>query len=80
VAAIRRYTALHALGFPPSAIRLLVEAREGAPFPVAPGVTLVVDPGLIGSGADPGPLVETVRSILADILKETPNVRTPDAS
>ncbi len=78
VAAIKRYTALHELGFPPAAIRLLLEAREGAPFPVAPGLTLVVDPALIGSGADPGPLIEKVRSILEELCKETPHVRTPD--
>ena len=52
VAAIRRYAKLHELGFPPAAIKLLLEAREGAPFPVAPGITLIVDPGLLGSGAE----------------------------
>ena len=71
VAAIRRYVRLRDLGFPPAAIKLLLQAKEGAPFVVAPGVTLVVDPNLIGSGADSGPLVERIQEILADLLKET---------
>ena len=46
VAAINRYTRLRELGFPPAAIKLLLEGGQGAPFPVAPGITLVVDPDL----------------------------------
>src|SRR5437868_7195359 len=70
VAAIRRYVRLRDLGFPPAAIKLLLQAKEGAPFVVAPGVTLVVDPNLIGSGAESGPLVERIKDLLADLLKE----------
>jgi len=70
VAAIRRYARLRDLGFPPAAIKLLQQAKEGAPFVVAPGVTLVVDPNLIGSGAESGPLVERIKDLLADLLKE----------
>jgi DNA-binding transcriptional MerR regulator len=70
VAAIGRYTRLRALGFPPAAIKLLLEAREGAPFAVAPGVTLVVDPSLIGSGAKIGPLSDRVQKLLSDLLKD----------
>ena len=70
VVAIRRYTRLRELGFPPAAIKLLLEAREGAPFVVAPGVTLVVDPNLLGSGTRPGPLVERIAKLLTDLLKE----------
>jgi DNA-binding transcriptional MerR regulator len=70
VAAIRRYTRLRDLGFPPAAIKLLLQAREGAPFAVAPGVTLVIDTNLIGSGTDAGPLVERINDLLADLLKE----------
>src|SRR5262245_49002452 len=58
VAAIGRYTRLRDLGFPPAAIKLLLEAREGAPFPVAPGVTLVVEPDVVGRGGGVGPLIE----------------------
>jgi MerR family copper efflux transcriptional regulator len=71
VEAIRRYSKLRDLGFPPAAIKLLFEAREGAPFPVAPGLTLVVDPDLLGSGADIGPLVARITALLTDLLKET---------
>jgi len=73
VVAIRRYTRLRELGFPPAAIKLLLEAREGAPFVVAPGVTLVVDPNLLGSGTRPGPLVERIAKLLTDLLKEQAN-------
>ena len=68
VAAVLRYGRLRDLGFPPAAIRLLLQAREGAPFPVAPGITLVVDPELIGSRAEVEPLLERLRSILTDML------------
>ena len=71
VAAISRYTRLRELGFPPAAIKLLLEAREGAPFNVAPGVTLVVDPSVFGSGAEPGPLVDRIATLLTDLLKDT---------
>ena len=71
VDAIRRYTRLRELGFPPAAIKVLLEAREGAPFPVAPGVTLVIDPTLLGSGRDPGPIFNRITKILSDLLKES---------
>jgi MerR family copper efflux transcriptional regulator len=71
VEAIRRYSRLRDLGFPPAAIKLLLEAHEGAPFSVAPGLTLVIDPKLLGSGAAVGPLVARITSLLTDLLKET---------
>jgi MerR family transcriptional regulator, copper efflux regulator len=70
VEAIGRYTRLRDLGFPPAAIKLLLEAREGAPFPVAAGVTLVVDPDLLGSGTDVGPLIERVATLLSDLMRK----------
>jgi MerR family copper efflux transcriptional regulator len=73
VAAIRRYTRLRELGFPPAAIKLLMEGGHGAPFTVAQGITLVVDPGLLGSGADPAPLIERIAALLTELLKETTN-------
>src|SRR5262245_44427543 len=66
VAAIRRYTRLRELGFPPAAIKLLLEARQGAPFPVAPGITLVIDPDVLGSAVDIGALVERIQKLLTD--------------
>ena len=74
VAAIRRYTRLRELGFPPAAIKLLREAKEGAPFPVAPGVTLVVDPQLLGSGGMPVPWPIGSQHCSPTLLKE-PNMR-----
>ncbi len=68
VDAIRRYMRLKSLGFPPSAIRVLLRAREGVPFPIGEGVTLVVPPELIGSGTSAGPLIRKADELLRDIL------------
>ena len=70
VEAIGRYTRLRDLGFPPAAIKLLLEAREGAPFPVAAGITLVVEPDLLGSGTDVGPLIEKIATLLSDLMRK----------
>jgi DNA-binding transcriptional MerR regulator len=70
VAAIRRYTRLRDLGFPPAAIKLLLEGRQGVPFPVAPGITLVIDPELLGSGADSRPLINRIKTLLAEQLEK----------
>jgi MerR family transcriptional regulator, copper efflux regulator len=70
VKAIGRYTRLRDLGFPPAAIKLLLEAREGVPFPVAPGVTIVVDPDVLGSGADLGPLIARIATVLSDLMRK----------
>jgi MerR family transcriptional regulator, copper efflux regulator len=75
VEAIERYKRLRDLGFPPAAIKLLLQAREGVPFPVEPGVTLVIDPELVGKGRPVGPLVDKVRSLLTDIFKEPSHAR-----
>ena len=70
VAAIDRYARLRDLGFPPAAIKLLLQAREGAPFPAAPGITLVVDPKLLASGTPVKPIIESIQSLLTDLFKE----------
>src|SRR5215468_11834508 len=75
VAAIIRYTRLRDLGFPPAAIKLLLESREGAPFPVAPGLTLVIDPKLLGSGAPVEPIIDSIRRLLTDLLEEPAHAR-----
>ncbi len=67
---IRRYTRLRELGFPPAAIRLLLSAREGTPFPVAPGITLLVSPDVIASGMPVEPLLTQLDELLSRILKE----------
>jgi DNA-binding transcriptional MerR regulator len=80
VAAIIRYTRLRDLGFPPAAIKLLLQTREGAPFPVAPGVTLVLDPKLLGSGTPVEPIIDSIRRLLTDLLEEPVHARDLDAS
>jgi MerR family transcriptional regulator, copper efflux regulator len=79
VAAIRRYSRMRELGFPPAAIKLLLQSGEGAPFPVAPGVTLVVDPELIGCGAPIEPLAMRIVELLTDLLKDTSNAPNSSA-
>jgi DNA-binding transcriptional MerR regulator len=71
VLAIQRYGRLRELGFPPAAIKLLLDAKDGAPFPVAPGVTLVIDPELIGSGKPVKPMLALIEKTLTSVLKET---------
>ena len=68
--AIRRYVRLKELGFPPAAIRVLLKAREGVPFPVADGITLVVAPDLHASGMEVEPLVERLGDLLRKILEK----------
>ena len=70
VAAIERYGRLRDLGFPPAAIKLLLEAKEGAPFPVASGITLVIDPEVLASSVPIEPIIDRIRGILTDLLKE----------
>ncbi len=79
IAAIDRYTRLRELGFPPAAIMLLLQAREGAPFPVAPGVTLVVDPKLLAAGAPVQPILEKIQHLLTDLFKEPTHAPDRDA-
>jgi DNA-binding transcriptional MerR regulator len=80
VAAIARYTRLRDLGFPPAAIKLLLETTEGAPFPVAPGLTLVIDPKLLGSGASVEPIIDSIRKLLTDLLEEPAHARDGNAN
>jgi len=70
VAAIRRYMRLRDLGFPPAAIKLLLEGGQGAPFAVTPGITLVVDPDLLGKVTDVGPVLERIAVLVTELLKE----------
>ncbi len=72
--AVRRYLRLRELGFPPAAIRVLLEARQGVPIPIADGVTLVVDPRLIASGEPVAPLVERLQRVLRELLEDKADV------
>ena len=71
VKGIARYGRLRDLGFPPAAIKLLLQAQKGVPFPVAPGITLVISPDLIAAGTMVEPVVERVRSVLTDLFMES---------
>lgn len=68
VAAVVRYTRLRDLGFPPAAIRLLLGASAGVPFPIASGITLVVDTSQLASGIDLEPVLARARDVLRDAL------------
>ena len=73
VEAVQRYQSLRELGFPPAAIRKLLEAKEGAPFPVAPGITLVVDPHLLNTNTPIAPVLARLKGILVKIFREPKN-------
>lgn len=68
VDAVTRYARLKELGFPPAAIRLLLGATAGVPFPIAKGVTLVIDPSQLASGADLEPIIRSTRDVLSRAL------------
>ena len=70
IAAIKRYMRLKQLGFTPASIRVLLEAREGAPLPVAPGITLVVDPDVLLSAAPVEPLIQRIGDLLRELLNK----------
>ena len=70
VVAIQRYTRLKDLGFPPAAIKLLLQGGHGAPFTVAPGITLVINPDLLGQIADVTPIINRAAALLTDQLEE----------
>lgn len=74
VEAVIRYTRLKELGFPPAAIRLLLGATAGIPFPISRGITLVVDTSQLASGADVEPIVAKARDVLSHILSNHENL------
>ncbi len=76
VTAIRRYDRLRSLGFPPAAIRLLLDAREGIPVPIIKGLTLVIAPELIGTGGDVDGIAAKAAAKITEILsQEAPDAR-----
>ena len=76
VAAVRRYSALRRQGLAPNAIRVLLAGGLAIPFPVVSGVTLTVDPRLLGGPMDIGALADRVRQVLNDVFKETSDAHT----
>ncbi len=76
VTAIRRYERLRSLGFPPAAIRLLLDAREGIPVPIVNGLTLVIAPELFCSGGDVAEIAAKCAMKIEELLsKEAPDER-----
>ncbi|MGE0025348.1 MAG: hypothetical protein AB7S70_17135, partial [Hyphomicrobium sp.] len=57
-------------GLPPQAIRVLLASGQSAPFPVAPGIVLHVDPSVIGTSMDVDALAQRISKVLRDILQE----------
>jgi DNA-binding transcriptional MerR regulator len=70
VEAIRKYSALRGLGFPPAAIKRLLEAGQGAPFPVMRGVTLLIAPELLKRETNPEAITEHLRRFLEQRWKD----------
>jgi MerR family transcriptional regulator, copper efflux regulator len=70
VKGIGRYTRLKALGFAPAAIKVLLQAGQGVPFAVGPGLTLIIDPELVASGQDVELYVEQIKSVLHRAFKD----------
>lgn len=77
VEAVTRYSRLKELGFPPAAIRLLLGATSGIPFPIAKGITLVIDPSQLASGADLEPIMRSTRDVLSRALGKSTNPKSP---
>jgi MerR family transcriptional regulator, copper efflux regulator len=74
--AIRRYSSLRSLGFPPAAIKRLFETGQGAPFPVMPGVTLLIAPDLLSRESDPQAITEHLRKFLEQRWKDETDGRS----
>jgi len=69
VSAILRYMRLKELGFPPVAIRLLLDAKEGVPITIEPGITLVIATERLGEKLDIASLENRASSVLRKIFK-----------
>ena len=79
VSAILRYMRLKELGFPPAAIRLLLDAKEGVPVTIEPGITLVIASERLGEDLDIAALEKCVFSALQKIFKPPSKGQKSDA-
>jgi MerR family copper efflux transcriptional regulator len=85
LAAIRRYQDLHGLGYPPAAIKLLLQTDAAIPiksfpgvtFKIVPGVTLNVQPSISQKKMDVDRVVEKISRILCDLFP--PEMKEPKA-
>ena len=78
VTAIRRYLRLKELGFPPAAIRLLLDAKEGVPIAIEPGITLVISTEQLGVSRDVEPLQRRLSNVISDLFKSHPEGAVSD--
>ncbi len=78
VSAIRRYLRLKELGFPPAAIRLLLDAKEGVPIAIEPGITLVISTDQLGVSRDVEPLQRRLSSVISDLFRSHPEGAASD--
>lgn len=83
VAAIERYGAFKRTGLPPAAIKVLLTDGGSVPFPVAPGVKLLVEPAALGQQRDVAALEDRIRAVLRELFQEKPDAphaprRRPD--
>lgn len=76
IAAITRYMALREAGMPPAAIRILLENDMAAVFPVVPGISLHVDPDLIGGELDRDAIRSRLDALLDSLVKDTTDARS----
>jgi MerR family copper efflux transcriptional regulator len=79
VSAILRYMRLKELGFPPAAIRLLLDAKEGVPVTIEPGITLVIASERLGEDLNIAALEKCVSSSLQKIFKHRSKGQKSDA-
>jgi MerR family copper efflux transcriptional regulator len=68
LAAIRRYQHLHGLGYPPAAIKLLLQTDEAIPIKIVPGVTLNIQPSIFQKKVDVDRVIEKISRILCDLF------------
>ncbi len=78
VEAIEKYISLKRQGFPPQAIRrLMAGGGTAVPFPIAPGLTLQVDPTLLGPTFNAEDLVDRLSKTVREYLKEQSDADSP---
>ena len=75
LAAIRQYERLHGLGYPPAAIKLLLQTDSAIPFKIVPGVTLSIEPSIFQRKLNVDRIMEKISRILCDLFP--PEMKEP---
>lgn len=70
LAAVRRYLALRRLGLPPAAIKVLDAGGGAVAVPIVEGLSLSLDPLLVGRRLDRSLILERVARALDDLQPE----------